>query len=195
MTLTRVDKVRRIPPRQKAFAEAYCSNGFNAAAAARSVGYSPKVARQVGHRLVREEPVLKLIRQSLDERGLTRERALSELAIIAFASLGELEPLVSGQMTLAEAQAAGLPVGAVKRFTARRRRTADGVAYDDVTLELHQKPEALDKLAKVLGLYDQNVQVNFITPEALLRDIERLQYCLDHDLPAPPDMSFENDPY
>ncbi len=186
--LTRCNKERRITPRQKAFAEAYCSNGFNAAAAARSVGYSSKVARQVGHRLVRERPVHEFIQQALSERGLTRERVLDELAAVAYANLGTLEPLISGRMTLAEAQTAGLPVTAIKRFQAKRRRTADGVEFDDIVLELHPKTESLDKLAKVLGLYDDRPNVNVFSVEEFWGDLAILQRCIETGEDPPEDV-------
>ena len=57
----------KLTGKQKAFVEAYCSNGFNATQAALSAGYSEKTAREMGSENLTKPNIAKAIQDFKDK--------------------------------------------------------------------------------------------------------------------------------
>ena len=85
---------RELTDRQERFAQEYSANGGVAATAAVAAGYSAASAASQGSRLLKNVNVAARIRELHEETahrlGATRETVVSELAAIAFSSLGNI---------------------------------------------------------------------------------------------------------
>jgi phage terminase small subunit len=138
--------------RRSLFVAKYLSNGENATQAAIAAGYSPKTAKQAGHRLLTNSDVRAAIekhRKAATEKAeLTVERTLREVARIAY-----FDP-----RKLYDAD------GRLKKLHELDDDTAaavSGVEMDAgavVKIKHWDKNSALDKAMKYLGLYEKDNQ-------------------------------------
>jgi phage terminase small subunit len=147
----------KLTPKQQRFVEEYLVD-CNAAAAARRAGYSPKVARQQGAENL-SKPVIRAAieaaqKQLADRLKLKTEHVLREYMLLAFSDLGDVvdfsgkEPrLLAGADISPEARRA-LASLRIRRTPGKGRRKAEVL----VEVKLWDKPAALEKLAKHLGL-------------------------------------------
>lgn len=150
---------RKLTPRQLQFAHAYCANGQVATAAAKTAGYSEKMAGRIGWQLLENPRVAAHIREVLQRRAvrldLTGDRVMQENARLAFSDIrryvtwdhdGEATWRPSHDLTIDEA-------AAVKSFTVTKRYHNGDLVSTESKLELHAKQPALDAIAKHLGLF------------------------------------------
>ena len=86
--------IEGLSDKQRAFVEEYLSNGFNAAAAAKEVGYS----ESYGATLRRDARVLVAIEGAMRESGLARQRILAEVGALAFSSLDDVIDVTTGKI-------------------------------------------------------------------------------------------------
>lgn len=178
----------KLTPRRQEFVRQYIKS-LNAAAAARAAGYSPASARHEGSRLLANDHVQQAIseaRSALAEReAVTTERIVSELASIAFADLGDFFRLDG---SVAVIDFGNLPIGATKalesitvdEYVEGRGDSAENVRR--IRVRLHDKRAALVDLAKVLGMFNDgvNVQVNVNEADKLAEfDVEQLRQLLN----------------
>lgn len=81
----------KLTPKQTLFVAEYLANGFNATQAAISAGYSASTAQEQGSRLLSNVMVAREIERvqkpRLERLGITAERVLQELALMAFANM------------------------------------------------------------------------------------------------------------
>ena len=96
---------------QERFAEAYCGNGGNAAAAAIEAGYSKKTAKEQGWTLIHKPAIRERVKELLDERrtkyaplvlkGLAELAANAEAETVkrqALADLGKMVGLADSRL-------------------------------------------------------------------------------------------------
>lgn len=143
----------KLTAKQARFIEEYLID-LNASAAARRAGYTEKRANAVGYDLLTKADIQQAIQAAQRQRsastGITAARVIKEIARIAFSDMRnvsswgpngvELKP--SNELTDDQA-AAVLEVAETSGEKSTSRR-----------IKLHSKIEALEKLAKHLGIYD-----------------------------------------
>jgi phage terminase small subunit len=136
-------------PRHQRFIEEYLVD-LNASQAALRAGYSPRVHRQIGCRLLQRPDVAAAVKAAIDERGrslrVTSTRVLLELARVAFA-----EPT-----RIAEWGPAGLKLRPHDTLLPDDKAAIQEiVAFPEggpTRVRLHSKLRALELLARHLGL-------------------------------------------
>ena len=148
---------RALTTKQRAFVDEYLINGYNGTQAALKAGYSPNGADVQAFNLLRNTKIHALIEAHLADAGITRERVLQEMADIAFRTdLADYESLLGDE--LRKLRESGVNTRHIKKFkTSSRVLVAgddDAVSLGDVSIELEDSTGMLDKLAKVLRLYD-----------------------------------------
>lgn len=143
-----------LTPKQARFVEEYLID-LNASAAARRAEYSPKRADAIGFNLLRKAEIQSAIEAAQRERsartGITADRVIQEIARIAFADPRTVmtwgpdgvQARDSAELTDDEAAA----VSEVSQTV-----TKDG---GSMRVKLHSKTDALDKMCRHLGLYDE----------------------------------------
>jgi phage terminase small subunit len=146
----------RVPAadRRARFVQEYLLD-LNATQAAIRAGYSAKTARQQGARLLAEAAIEAAIQAAQGKRavktGITQERVLEELALLAFSDLEHYTVSDNGDVELAE----GAPAGAMRALQAIERRVStdkDGNVERTVKLKLWDKPGPLKLAGRHVGL-------------------------------------------
>lgn len=140
--------MRELTPKQQRFVDEYLID-LNATQAAIRAGYSRRTAGKIGPQLlgktgIREE--LRARQDALQERaGVRQEQVIAELAAIAFANIGDY----------IESDEAGERLRPLSELThAQRRAVADARQFKNgFRLRLHSKMQALEMLARHLGIF------------------------------------------
>jgi phage terminase small subunit len=161
--------------KQRVFVREYLLD-FNATQAAIRAGYSAQTARQTGSENLSKPYIAAEIERALAERGgITRTRVVEELAKIAFSDIGKV--VTWGP----EAAVIRTPENgaAIKRTESRITLLDSDEIEDDARgavaevsqgangalhVKMHDKVAALDKLARVLGMYRIKVDVSHTRP-------------------------------
>lgn len=149
-----------LTPRQQRFVEEYIVD-LNATQAAIRAGYAEKNADVQGPALLGNLGISRAIASAKEARskatGITAERVIEELAVLAFSDVTHYEVDDQGNVTLAE----GAPRNAHRAISAIKRRITtdpEGGVTREVELKLWDKPGPL-KLAgrhvNVAGFYDK----------------------------------------
>lgn len=160
------DKVRKattskkLRPAEELFVQAYLANGCtNARQAALDAGYSQKSAAKA-HKWVTEERcrsikphvwdlVYEETRSLLSKAEDKKERIVEELTSLAFANMGDYVIFNGGNVSLVSSEdLTREQLAAIESVS----ETKDGVRF-----KLHSKVDAIDKLAKMLGLMSMSV--------------------------------------
>ena len=172
--------------RQRRFVEEYLVDG-NATQAAIRAGYSERAANREGSRLLSKVDVKAAIESRRRERSVqadvTAVDVIRELARVAFSNIGLFLDCSGGVPRLR--QLATIPEDvwrAVSSVKVRREWEGprdDQTPVDVVEFKLWSKTDALDKLAKILGMYVERKEVTG-------KDGGPLQHDLNH---ATPDLS------
>lgn len=150
-------------PRQERFVEEYVQD-LNATQAAIRAGFSRKTAATAGSRLMRNVQIQAAVDKALAARAtkseITAERVLREVASLAFSDVGQIidhsgpEPKLRPANEIPEA--ARRAISSVK---IRREKTGkDQPDAEIVEFRLWNKNDALEKLAKHLGLLKERVE-------------------------------------
>lgn len=167
-----------LTPKQARFVDEYLID-LNATQAAIRAGYSERTANEQGARLLAHVSVKAAIQLRTTERaqetGITAERVLKEISLMAFYDVGEiLLDKDAEELTEAEAASAldyvvngryviGLRSPAdIKRLPENLRRVIVGWGWDrnqNFTVKLADKSKALDQLARHLALYNDKLEV------------------------------------
>ena len=154
--------MRKLTEKQREFARQYTVD-FNAKRAAIRAGYSPKSAQVQGCKLLTNPKVVDFLKGLQAERNhkteVTAARVIEEMARIAFTDHSELFEVRDGKPVLKTPDKWTPEIGAVvKSFR---------VGKSGVHVQLHNKSQALEQLAKHLGIYtdpesvvEPNVQIN-----------------------------------
>ena len=84
--------MKKLSPKQQAFVEAYCHNGFNATQAAITAGYSAKTARSQGQRLLTKDdimPSIEAFKEKASQNALVSTQDIVRLLYVEAQGLGE----------------------------------------------------------------------------------------------------------
>ncbi len=151
---------RELSDRHQAFLDEYITNGFNATRAAIAAGYAECSASVRGHLLIRNDKIRERVDAYLSKLGASRDRVLAEMVDIAInTDMADFEPLLRGEMNLAQLNASGVDTRKIKKLKVTRRVSGkgdDAQVVEDVTIELQDAQAERDRLAKVLGLYRES---------------------------------------
>lgn len=163
--------MQAVSERHLALVNEYFANGFNKRAAMRKVGYSDKSVEGYQHRLFNHPDVLAEIdrrRQSLTRKtDVTVERIKEEYAKIAFANLGDLLEIADDGTATMDLSGMTLDQrAAIQEFVIEEGKAIQGEEGNSVVLvkpkmrvKFHDKKAALDSLAKILGMFKDEVNV------------------------------------
>ena len=108
-----------LTPKQQAFIEAYCANGFNASKAAREAGYSVKTSKQMGKENLTKPPIKAAI-----DRFKAKNAKKAEITI---------ESLIE---ELDEAQELAKQVGQASVIVSAVQAKAKLLGFDKLSVEL-----------------------------------------------------------
>lgn len=151
---------------------------LNATAAAKRAGYSIKSAYSQGQRLLNNAEVKKMIANGIQERGkrlkITQDNVVKELSKVAFSNICDVMKwnskgieLVASDKVSDEVQGA---ISSVEITESDKNRI--------YKVRLHDKLNALDKLAKHMGLYEKSTKVDVDevaqTIHKAVREIDRM---------------------
>lgn len=151
--------------KQARFAEEYLVD-LNATQAAIRAGYSEKTAEQQGSRLLRNVQVQAAIeagRAKQQKRtGITQDRVLEELALLAFSDLTHYVVDDNGDIKLAD----GAPAAAMRSLQSIKRKITSRKVDDEwettreVEIRLWDKPGPLKLAGRHVGLFPDKVEVS-----------------------------------
>lgn len=134
------------------FAQNYILRGMTQSEALKAAGWSPKSFLEA-HKALRDPRVRKYLaaileeqqKQFLDIYRTTKENVINELAKIAFADPRRIVRIKDGKLQVVDSdQLDNIEAAAIAEI----KETKKGLQ-----IKFHSKVEALDKLAKILGLY------------------------------------------
>lgn len=128
--------------KQRAFVEAYLSNGFNATQAAITAGYSQKTAYSQGARLLKNVEVRAQIEARLGEMAMSANEALFRLSDHARGTMADFIDVEHGDIDLVKADQAG-KLHLIKEFS--RVVTSDS---SRITIKLYDAQAALAQIIK-----------------------------------------------
>ena len=143
--------------RQRIFAQEYLVD-LNAKQAAIRAGYSPKTAKSVGYRLLTYVDVMAEVTRRLEDRAkrndVDADRVIEELARLAFGDLRSIVQVTHRWKGRGEA-VRGMDPGRGRDRQAEVAQTRQGIR-----VKMHPKLQALEALAKHLGMYVTRLNVN-----------------------------------
>lgn len=149
--------------KQAAWKNAWLINGGNATKAAITAEYSLTTAAVVGARNIRNDKILAHIVAEVGPlfkaEGITRERVLTELGILAFSNLQDVCTWGPNGMKLIESseldskhQRMISKVESHTRTTTRGIKNPQTETHTVVKIDVHSKIKALETLARILKL-------------------------------------------
>jgi phage terminase small subunit len=145
--------------KQIRFIEEYMKD-LNASQAALRAGYSPKTAHAQGCALLKNPKVAHELKIRTNARSksneITADRVLKELARLGFSDMRNLSKWGPGGVLLKDSTKldddSAAAVAEVSQAETRQGK--------NVKIKLHDKPQALDKLARHLGLFRDTLHIN-----------------------------------
>lgn len=150
----------KLTPRQALFVEEYLKDLNGTQAAIRS-GYSAKTAQAISSENLRKPLIVAALAEAQAKRsaktGITQERVLAELAILAFSDVSHYLVNDAGNVDLT----VGAPDGAMRAVSSIKRRVttdAMGSVTRETELRLWNKPEPLKLAGKHVGLFTEKTE-------------------------------------
>ena len=151
--------VKKLNPKQQAFADEYIINGGNATQAALTAGYSERTARSQGHRLLTNVGVKKYIEGRLeeiqDESILKQKEILVMLSEIAAGKVPEMKEVVTKKAEYIKNE--NDPKKLVMVYNEHAKILELPTRNSD-------RIRALETLGKFYGIWTEKVEVKDITP-------------------------------
>lgn len=149
--------------KQRVFVEEYLQC-WNATEAAKRAGYSERTARQQGSRLLSNVDISEEIKRRIDEMAMSADEVLIRLGDMARGDLGEFLDIgsMAFDLSLNKAKELGIThlIKKVKqRTTITQKKDGDEEENHWIELELYDAQAALDKLARVRGLYNDKLDI------------------------------------
>lgn len=142
--------------KQKRFCQEYAVDS-NATQAAIRAGYSAKTAEVQGSRLLSyanvAEEIKRLQQKTTDDLGLTREMIIAELMKIGFSNITDYinkDFSIKDLIKLAKEKTAAIESITFDEETIGKKKKTK------VKFKLYNKQEALDRLGKVKGIYEED---------------------------------------
>jgi phage terminase small subunit len=137
------------------FVEEYLLD-LNATQAATRAGYSPDTARQQGSRLLSDPDIQAAIEAAQKARSrrteITADRVVQELALIAFADMGQVTHWTENSVELRPSHMLSRDQKAIIGEIAQSK--------DGVRVKTHSKLDALSKLGQHLGMFKTELSNN-----------------------------------
>lgn len=152
-------KKKPLTEKRKRFCELYdiCNSAAEAAFQAGFATDKTK-ARYAGRKLMRDENVRAYIaelREDWYERiGVTKERVLEELALVGFSDLADFAHWNASGVDFKDASQ--VPEDKRRAIRELKYQFSDGAGH--VSIKLHDKISALEKMGKHLGLFKETVE-------------------------------------
>lgn len=176
---------RQITARQARFADEYLID-LNATQAAIRAGYSAKTAASQGERLLRNVEVAAAVRAAkaarAEKTGITQERVLAELELLAFSDIDHYVVDDDGQVTVAAGapRSAKRAIASIKR---KRREWSDGkgdghTVEVEVELKFWDKPGNLKLAGRHVGLFPDRVELTGKDGQPLDSSVARVTFML-----------------
>jgi phage terminase small subunit len=163
--------VAGLTPKQRVFVEEYLVD-LNGTQAAIRAGYSTDSARQIASENLSKPYIAEAIDKALADRGgITRTRIVDELARIGFSDIRkvvswrpepvEVESLIEGQppTTILASRVTVLDSGQIDPDTAAAIASVSQGATGALKIQMHDKPAALEKLARALGMFKDRLSL------------------------------------
>jgi phage terminase small subunit len=149
--------------KQRVFIEEYLQC-WNASEAARRAGYSKRTANRIASNLLSKIDIQAEIQKRIDEKAMSADEVLLRLGDMARGDLGDFMDIqsMSFHLSLKKAKELGLThlIKKVKqRTTIRQKKDGDEEEEHWIELEIHDPQAALDKLARIRGLYKDTLDV------------------------------------
>lgn len=143
-------------PKQARFCQEYVVDS-NATQAAIRAGYSAKTARQIGEQNLSKVDIAaeikRLQNKTADKLEITREMIAAELMKIGFSNITDYinkDFSIKDLIKLAKEKTAAIESITVDEVTVGKQKKTR------VKFKLYDKPEALEKLAKYIGFYEED---------------------------------------
>lgn len=160
--MSELETFTELTARQKKFVEEYLIDEDPTAAALRA-GYSVKSAKSIGYSLLKHPLVSseleRINKNSLERIGITKDRVLQELAIIAFANVQDI--LTQDEEGNTRINLKYLPRKVAAAITEVNVETSTGrTTVVKHKLKLADKLNALDKIGKYLNMWKEQVDHN-----------------------------------
>lgn len=142
-------KARGLNPKQRLFVGHYLKS-LNATRAAIEAGYSARNAGKIGPALLGDSRIATAIQRAMDKRAarteITADRVLEEIAAVAFAHMGAYATWSDDSVSLTDSSE--VDPRAVSEVSQKVSRYGNSVS-----IKLHDKLAALEKLGKHLGMW------------------------------------------
>lgn len=149
--------------RQDVFVEEYLID-LNATQAAIRAGYSVKTANEQASRLLANVKIQTKIAKAMAERskrtGVNQDRVILELARIAFANARDIINTEDGSI---RADATEDDLACIQSVKVKTMNGDKGYS-EEREVRLHNKMEALEKLGKHLGMWNDKIDLNIALP-------------------------------
>ena len=143
---------KTLTAKQARFVEEYLVD-LNASAAARRAGYSQKTAEWIGPQLLTKSHVQEYLQSAQRERsartGITADRVIAEIAKVAFADPRKVMSWGPGGVELKDSESLTDADAAIISEVSE----SSSQSGTSVKVKLHSKLDALEKLAKHVGVY------------------------------------------
>ncbi len=168
-------KEYRMMPRERLFALAYCQNGGNLSQAVYSAGYNAKnseVAGSTGSEIIRRPRVYEFIKAVQDDiatmLGISAIDIAREYAKIGFSDFRKVFDPETGQILEAKDldDNTGAAVASYEVLEVYEPRTGKFIGKNK-KLKFHNKIDALDKLARMIGVDAKMQSIVPVKPEPL----------------------------
>ena len=168
----------KLKTKEQVFLIEYFQNGFNGTRAAITAGYSESSARSEASKLLTKHNIIAARNEALDAIGITPERIKLALAEMAFGNdVAEFSDIAGGE-SLKEARKRGVNTALVKKLKTRFEavgRGEEATLYQVQELELYDRLSALEKLAKIRGMFvdviKQDVDLKMYGQEAPIEEV------------------------
>lgn len=177
----------KLTPKQAKFVEEYLVD-LNATAAARRAGYSKKRASEIAYQLLQKTTVQAAIaarREELAKNTVTPEQIIAEYQKIAFSDIKDFLRFGTEKVQVGvEPDEEGIPRPVYEYrqvVDVRPSSEVDGTLINEVSIsdkgtfkfKLHDKLNALEKIAKHLGMFVDKVEHSgSISIEQALKELE-----------------------
>lgn len=147
-----------LEPMQERFVQEYLFD-LNQTKAAIRAGYSPKSAKSVASRLMKNKAVKEAVEIAMAERsrrtGISQDRVITELAKIAFVNVGDFMDINHAKVkdNITPEDTAAISGVKYKSFD------SDSGGGVERSIEMHNKIKALELLGKHLGMFNDKIHL------------------------------------
>jgi len=155
----KTDKIKTLRPKQALFVAEYLID-FNASAAARRAGYSPKTAFRTGQENMQNPAIQAAIRIARDKLAarteITQDKVLKEYAKLAFYDPRKFFDANGNLIKITDLD--DTSAAAVAGMDVSRQESNTGVVITTFLskIKLTDKKAALDSVAKILGMFEKD---------------------------------------